>query len=248
MEELLLAGCLRRDLPALRDLLAGYAIWLAGQCDAAEMLPGEYGFATPANTVVDGSAFAVLDPSWTLADPVEFDVALLRGLRRFAVAVLAGGHPHPWPAALDADALTVVLAAMAGGQAERETIRRAVDLEVEITAAIRGLDGRRRAELARRLAEVTGGTAPIDLDSHRGLHGCVRWLHGALEHAESKLAWYEELLASCERSLHRAQRRPTTLTGPPSFRAVRLLVAPARAVGRDLVRMLRVVRRRSAGH
>jgi hypothetical protein len=239
LEDLLLTACLRRDVPRLRELLADYAMWLAGLCDAAELLPAEYGFATPRNTVLDGSTFAVLDPSWSLADPVEFEVGLLRGLRQFAVTIVTGGYPHPWPAAVDADALTVILAGMAGSPTDRAAVRRAVDLEVEITAAVRGLDERRRAELAGRLAEASAGTPPVDLDSHRALHTCVQWLQRCLSHAEAKLAWYEEVLAARERSLHQAQRRVTMLTGSLSFRVGRLLIAPARIVKREVTRALR---------
>ena len=245
LEEMLLDACLRGDLPVLRGLLTDFAGWLAGQCDGADLLPGEYGFVTPANTVhADPPAgFAVLDRSWSLAEPVPCDVAVLRGLRQFAVTLVTGHHPHPWPSALDADELTLLLAAIAGRPADRAVLRRAVELEVEITAAIRGLDERRRAELAQRLAAVSGGTPAVHVDGHRELHESVRWLRTELVHAESRLAWYDELLTTRERALARAQRRVTLLTGSLTFRIGRLLVTSVRAARLELTRLLRAVQR-----
>jgi SAM-dependent methyltransferase len=95
LEELLLAACLRQDLPALRRLLTGWT----------RALP-----ATAAdNVVVDGDTFAVLDPSV----PDQPDV-----LRRFGRTLITGGYTHPWPGAADLPALTTILAAAAGRSAD----------------------------------------------------------------------------------------------------------------------------------
>ncbi|WP_433300113.1 hypothetical protein ACQP2F_02175 [Actinoplanes sp. CA-030573] len=91
VEELLLAACLRHDLPTVRRLLTG---WIAA-------LPG----ATADNVVVDGDTYTMLDPSV----PAEADV-----LHRFARTLLTGGYAHPWPAATDPQALTAILHGAAG--------------------------------------------------------------------------------------------------------------------------------------
>ena len=91
LEELLLAGCLRHDLPAVRGLLAG---WMATLPDAS-----------PDNVVVAGETFAKLDPSV----PARADV-----LRGFATTLLTGGYVHPWPAAADLRTLTAILHGAAG--------------------------------------------------------------------------------------------------------------------------------------
>ena len=91
LEELLLAACLRHDLPVVRRLLTG---WIAA-------LPG----VAADNVVVAGDTYAKLDPSV----PARADV-----LRGFARTLLTGGYPHPWPAATDLPVLTAILHAAAG--------------------------------------------------------------------------------------------------------------------------------------
>ena len=91
LEELLLGACLRHDLPVIRRLLTG---WTAA-------LPA----ATADNVVVHQDTYALLDPSV----PAQTDV-----LRRFAATVIGGGYAHPWPAANDVPALSVILHAAAG--------------------------------------------------------------------------------------------------------------------------------------
>ena len=91
LEELLLAACLRHDLPVVRQLLTG---WVAAQ-------PG----ATADNVVVHHDTYALLDPSV----PARTDV-----IRRFAQTLLGGGYAHPWPAATDLQTLTSILHGAAG--------------------------------------------------------------------------------------------------------------------------------------
>jgi len=91
LEELLLAACLRHDLPTARRLLSG---WLAALPDVA-----------PGNVVVDGETYTKLDPSV----PPRADV-----LRGFATTLLTGGYAHPWPAATDLRTLTAILHGAAG--------------------------------------------------------------------------------------------------------------------------------------
>ncbi|HYN92618.1 MAG TPA: class I SAM-dependent methyltransferase, partial [Pilimelia sp.] len=242
LEELLLAGCLGRDLPQLRRLLGEYATWLTARCDPDGRLPGEFAFATPRHTIVNGTSFAVLDPSWTVAVPVPYEVGLARALRAFAVTLIGDGYSHPWPASSDADSLTVILAGMAGHAIERTVARQAVDLEAELQGAVRGWDDDTRAEFAARLAAVDAGTLPPDVDSHRKLHQSVLRLRQELEHTEAKLAWYEELLTSRENALKRTQRTVDMLSGSLSYRVGRLLMAPVRVakrVARGAYRRLR---------
>ncbi|MEV4344278.1 class I SAM-dependent methyltransferase [Actinoplanes sp. NPDC049596] len=91
LEELLLAACLRHDLPIVRRLLTGWA----------SAHPG----AAADNVVVHEDNYTVLDPSV----PPQTDV-----IRRFAQTLLGGGYAHPWPAATDLDTLTSILHAAAG--------------------------------------------------------------------------------------------------------------------------------------
>jgi hypothetical protein len=92
LEEVLIGACLRHDLPQVRRLLTG---WLAA-------LPE----ATPDNIVVHHDTYALLDPSVPAAGD---DVLTL-----FARTLLAGGYPHPWPAATDLASLAAILHGAAG--------------------------------------------------------------------------------------------------------------------------------------
>ncbi|SNY72637.1 Methyltransferase domain-containing protein [Paractinoplanes atraurantiacus] len=96
LEELLLAACLRHDLPIVRRLLTG---WTSAHPGAAadNVVVHEDNYTVP--------SFSVLDPSV----PPQTDV-----IRRFAQTLIGGGYAHPWPAAVDVPTLTSILHAAAG--------------------------------------------------------------------------------------------------------------------------------------
>jgi hypothetical protein len=96
LEDLLLAACQRRDLPAMRELLAA---WLGGTAAGV-----------PADQVVVGA-----DGRHTgLARAVHPLVAL----REFAAEVIRGGYAHLWPAPTGEAELTALLAGMTGRELE----------------------------------------------------------------------------------------------------------------------------------
>jgi len=100
LEEVLLAACLRHDLPEARRLLTNWAAW---GVDAAFD-----------NVVLDGDVHAVLDPSKPgIGSP----------LRRFAETLVAGGYAHPWASATGVESLTAVLTAAAGRSPEDDPAR-----------------------------------------------------------------------------------------------------------------------------
>ncbi|MEU8815533.1 hypothetical protein [Actinoplanes sp. NPDC048796] len=141
LEELLLAACLRHDLPIVRRLLTG---WTAAH-------PG----AAADNVVVheDNSTelthpeltYTVLDPSV----PPQTDV-----IRRFAQTLLGGGYAHPWPAAVDLPTLTSILHAAAGRPADAETGDAAAGEDPPLPDARREHEEQIRA-LRRQLADAT---------------------------------------------------------------------------------------------
>ncbi len=92
LQDLLLAACLRRDLPAVRELLGA---WQAGAAAGV-----------PADQVVAGD-----DGGLTRLAPAGEPTAALGA---FAATVLRGGFPHPWPAPAGEADLARTLAAMAG--------------------------------------------------------------------------------------------------------------------------------------
>jgi hypothetical protein len=188
LEESLLTACALSDVPAVRRLLASYASWLAAQ------EPGIRAFAMPDNVAVERERFAVLDPSWELAGEVPFELALARGLRRFAAGLVVGGHSHPWPTTLDLDGVAVTLLAMAGHPGDRVLLGQAVELEAEIQAAVRGLSA---AEHARLLAELQSGVVREPL-GHREALTAQRRLTEELADARARTAWLDRTLKAKE--------------------------------------------------
>ncbi|MFI9644242.1 class I SAM-dependent methyltransferase [Micromonospora sp. NPDC051925] len=232
LRTLLLDGCLRRDLDALRRLLRGYADWLAGQADPDGRLTGTVALADPDNVVVDGDAFAVLDPSWRAAAPLTVEVTLARGLWRFAVALLTGGYAHPWPSTLDVAGLTVVLGGVAGHDLDRATVDAAVETEAAVAAALRGLDADGRGALATELRTVTPTDPPVGPRSYQQLREAWVRQREELTRLAALLKWTEELLTSRERALRRADATINLLSGSLSYRVGRLAITPARLAKR----------------
>ncbi|GAA2186333.1 class I SAM-dependent methyltransferase [Micromonospora lupini] len=232
LHTLLLDAALRRDLATLRTLLHGYAGWLAGQAGADGRLAGAAALASTDNVVVDGERYAVLDPSWRATDTLPGDVALARGLWRFAAALLTGGYAHPWSSTLDVAGLTVVLGGLAGHDLDRATVAEAVRAEAAVAATLHGLDAERRAALATELQAVAPTDPPVGAHSYQQLREA--WLRQREE--ISRLAaltrWTDELLTSRERALRRAEAKIGLLSGSISYRVGRLAITPARLAKR----------------
>ncbi|MET0416964.1 MAG: hypothetical protein ABW022_13180 [Actinoplanes sp.] len=92
LEDLLLAACRRRDLPAVREMLTG---WLDG---TAAGVPADQ---VVIDAVGQPTALAPAGPP-------------LVAVRRFAGTLIRGGDANLWPAPADEAELTAVLAAMTG--------------------------------------------------------------------------------------------------------------------------------------
>jgi hypothetical protein len=133
LEELLIAASLRRDLPAVRDLVGA---WLRGD---------DAGVAADQIVVEPDGTFVALDR------PGEPLVAV----RSFAATLIGGGYPHPWPTG-DAVELTVLLAAMAGYEYGREAVAAADPGGIPARPDARNLRevAAARDRLARELAEA----------------------------------------------------------------------------------------------
>ncbi|WP_374197558.1 class I SAM-dependent methyltransferase [Micromonospora sp. RL09-050-HVF-A] len=232
LRTLLLDGCLRRDLDALRRLLRGYAGWLAGQADPDGRLTGAAALADPDTVVVDGDTFAVLDPSWQASEPLPLEVVLARGLWRFAVTLLTGGYAHPWPSTVDVAGLTVVLGGVAGHDLDRATVDAAVQTEAAVTAALRGLDTDGRGALATELRAVTPTDPPAGPRSYQQMREAWVRQREELTRLAALLKWTEELLTSRERALRRADATINLLSGSLSYRVGRLAITPARLAKR----------------
>ncbi|GAA0370181.1 hypothetical protein GCM10009541_10840 [Micromonospora gifhornensis] len=251
LHNLLLDGCLRRDTALLRRLLRGYADWLTHQA-AADPLTGAVALAGVDNLVVAGDRFAVLDPSWRVDDPLPVDVVLARALWRFATELLTGGYAHPWTSTLDAIGLTVVLGGVAGRDFDRAVVDAALDVEaaLDVDAAVRRIreaehrDSRgadRRGGPEAGLRTVTSTDLPPGRHSYQQLRDA--WLRQRDENTRlaAALSWTEDLLASREKALRRAEAKLDLLSGTVSYQLARLAVTPARIARRGA----RAVKRRA---
>ncbi|GAB1689100.1 hypothetical protein [Krasilnikovia sp. M28-CT-15] len=191
LEELLLSACLRHDLPRLRRLLTGWSAWLA-------TLDGQRAYATADNVLLDGDTYALLDPSPRDPDPPGAPTAAVAALRRLARTLLSGGYAHPWPAATDQDALTLVLAGAAG-----------LDVGPELTT-------------------MPVPTGPVGPDSLREHEEQLRALRDQLADATARTDWYAQELALRDAELRRAHLQIAVFSGSLGHRLARLGLSVAR--------------------
>ena len=232
LEECLVDLCLRRDLPELARLLTRYAGWLADGADQDGQLRDAMLYATTGDVLVGGDGFDLWDRTWFTTSQAPVGVALARSLRVFTVKLITGGYSHPWPTTADADSLTVILSGLAGHPLERPELTAAIELEVQLRAAQRGLDGPAREQLRDVLATVTSGTPLVDLDSHRELRMALDRMADELVHAQARTAWAEELLTSREKALRNAEAKLDVLSGSLTYRIGRLIMMPLRVLKR----------------
>ncbi|MFG2002617.1 hypothetical protein ACGFNU_26010 [Spirillospora sp. NPDC048911] len=227
--DLLVEACAAADLVRLRALLTGYADWLAEEASGRRAA-----FATPGNVVLDGERFAMLDPGWAFAGPVPPEQVLARMLLSFAAVLATGAHSHPWPPTLTVHDLTDLLHVMAGRPADARLRGVAIQLEAEIGAAQAGLPASARDRLANALAcgEVAVAAAPM---GHRELLSAHRELTAGLRAVRSRAGWAERQLARKDKELAKQQVKIAKLEanlvsvrGSVSYRAGRVLTAPAR--------------------
>ncbi|MDP9797800.1 hypothetical protein J2S43_006312 [Catenuloplanes nepalensis] len=232
LADLLLAACAEHDLPAVRRLLRGYADWLAGSPPS-----GHLAFATCDNVLTDGTRHELLDPSWHLSAPIPMDEVLARALRGFAVTLLTAGLPHPWPASLDVESLTVSLAAAAGRPLTREAVRAAVALECEIQAARWLLPEQAEQELRCELGTVTARHTALAARDWRAMTGAMDRLAAELAEARDEIAWWEERVRASnrehERHLHLYQNSRSFMVGRAVTAPLRLARQTVRRVSRS---------------
>lgn len=239
LEQQLIAACLRHDHPQLRQSLMSYAAWLGELVSAGD--PRAY-FATPRNVVVTPDEFLIRDQSWQETADIRYDVVLAKALREFAVEVLTAGYSHPWPSSIDANQLTVILAAMAGLEIEVRAIDEAVAREADLVATIRGLDEDAGREFGHHLAEAGATSGSIDNLSFQRLRQAHARQAEEIDRLRDKLAWLDGLLASHEKLLSRAQRDVSTLKNSISFRVGRVVISPAvtsKKLSRQAMRRIR---------
>ncbi|MEU7453534.1 hypothetical protein [Streptosporangium roseum] len=228
LAEILMAACARNDVVAIRELLVLFRRWVEGHGTGGRV-PASTAFAVADNVVFDGTGFAMLDASWQLPGELDLDVALARILRHFAARLLDSGQWHPWSWQIGADRLTLTLLAMAGGTADRETVRRGAELDAEIGADVPG-----RAGPGRHGSE--GGPGEWR-ESYRELYAARGRLRARLEEAQQKITMLERDLETAEaklakavRAAKQAQRRDERPRPPNGSRLGRVITAPVAAL------------------
>ncbi|MBB5870611.1 hypothetical protein F4553_003990 [Allocatelliglobosispora scoriae] len=227
LAEVLLGHILRRDVPAVRGTLRAYAQWLEQAGDGAV-------FATVDRVVVDGDEHTPLDASWRWTEPVRTELVLAVALRDFAVTLITEGHPHGWPAGLDADGLTALLAGLAGRELGRTVLTEATALAATIASAVRGLTPQETADLREALATVGTGSVPLTVESHRELLLAAQAGRAEVIRLRAVLKRTEDWLADCERKLKDAQRGLTKLKESKAYDIGRKIVRPVRKLRRML--------------
>ncbi|WP_199714757.1 hypothetical protein [Micromonospora radicis] len=217
VEDLVVAGTLRRDLPAVRAWLTS---WQAGACAG---VPADQVVVTPAGT---WHALAVA------ADPMQ-------ALRRLATRLAEAGLAELWPTGTLTDTLFTMSGRMPNGDGGRADTRRVPNGgggRADTGWVSDGDGGRAGAGRAR--------TTPDEYARGDGVRGWRELLVDrdrlAREVAEARARqeWYERTLTEREDELRRLRRIVSLLSGTPTARAGRLLLASARSA-RAALRHLR---------
>ncbi|MGA8112724.1 MAG: hypothetical protein WCA46_03565, partial [Actinocatenispora sp.] len=220
MEELLVAACADRDLPAVRGVVRRYLRWL--RADAAEGHwravwaadePGQGLICSAAKvlTVLDTVLAAdvtgephLMDPSWASTVRVPVELVLVRALQRFSYRLLSAGHPHPWPAGLTPDRLAVTLAAAAGVTASPGDLAAATRFAVYMEGPLADLSdvdsATRYAELRERwTADPAVGT--VTPRGYREALATIGQLSAALSESRAQIRWLDRTVADRDRQL-----------------------------------------------
>lgn len=225
--EVLLGHVLRRDMTALRGALAAYADWLAGTGESAV-------FATVDRVLVDGDDHALLDPSWRWTAPVRPELALASAMRDLAVTLITEGHPHAWPASVDADGLTVVLAGLAGREIGRPVVTEATALTASVATTLRGLAPEETAALREALVTAGTGSVSLTVDSHREAVVAAEAGRAEVMRLRAVLTRTEGWLADSERNLKTTQRQLKTVKESRAYQIGLRITRPVNKVKRIL--------------
>jgi hypothetical protein len=202
LEERLLHLCAVADLLGLRSELGRFVAWMEAQAPDG-LLTGPVALAGVADALVTPAGPVPLPARWEPVDPVPLETALVRACWRFAVQLITAGHPHPWPITADAAELTGILLGMVGRDTDEAGLRAAVELEVRVEAADRGLSEAERKERRRHLLAVAPGTAPVDAEGYRELTEALWRQRYQAAHLLAMMEWTEQIIGSRDHTLSR---------------------------------------------
>ncbi|MEU7896727.1 hypothetical protein AB0B45_28195 [Nonomuraea sp. NPDC049152] len=214
LEEILLEGCARDDLRALRDTFTELGAWVKAQTPSIAV------FGTTDNLVWDGVRLRLAESGWTLDDAPIVEVVLCRILWRFAVRLLAAGHHHPWPWPIEADQLALTLAGMCGIPCDKEHLESAMRLEEEIDTVI---EPGRTPPAYREL-----------LEARDHLHQCLSSSQARVTRLETKLTFRERDLQKTKAKLRKVRRKALACRRTLGYRLSLRFARPRRLARRVL--------------
>ncbi|MBB3099203.1 hypothetical protein FHR83_006909 [Actinoplanes campanulatus] len=204
LEERLLDLCAAADVRRLRQEIAQYESWLAGQSQDG-LIDGPAALADLSDLGVTPDGPAVLSARWAPAEPIPTQTALVRALWQFAVRLATWARPHPWPITASAADLAAILTGMAGRSVTEEDLRAAVDLQVTIDAAEFGMTPAERRAHRLALLAVQPGTAPLDVAGYGELAEALWRQRYQASHLLAMMEWTEQIIASRDSQLSRME-------------------------------------------
>jgi SAM-dependent methyltransferase len=232
------------DLPGLRAELARFVDWLEAHQQGGA-IAGAVALCTPGDVLDDGVNLRLALPRWEPVAPVPADVVVAHALRAFAIRLITGNRPHPWPLTSDAAQLTSTMAAMLGRTLGAGTLRAAVELDTAHRAADERADPARDEGTLDPPAEAPRIPA-ADIAGYRELVDAWWRQEYELRHLRETLAWTERVIRSRDLVLSRLDHEIQLYSSSPTRKVVVFLRMVYRSLRRDARSVARLVRRRAA--
>ena len=192
-------ACLRaHDLDGLRELLAGFDVFLDGlaviasgsgahpylPAGAAEVLPGDcvdLGFDNLVSLGGEGG-LVLVDDEWWAEGGVDRELATIRALWKLAWVTVASGTDHPWPTSATIDDLAASFFGLLPGRVGADPLARLYAAESELLSVVAGGDAATHLENLRAASRrsVAGGNRGLRRDGAglggAGLRRRLSWL------------------------------------------------------------------------
>jgi len=201
-EERLLQLCAYADLPGIRAEFGRFVAWLEAHAQDG-VISGPVALSTTDTVLDDGYDFFPLPPRWEPVEPSPVDTVIVRAAWGFAVRIITGHHPHPWPVTADAEELTALILSTAGRTVDETVLRDAIDLEVRYRAADERLDPDEEEALRATLIAVQPGMASVDIQEYRAMANALWRQQYEVDHLRSTLEWTEQIIRSRDHTLSR---------------------------------------------
>lgn len=231
LEALLRRACQQHDVGTVRTLVQSYGQWMQSQDECVGQDPRL--LAVPSNVLVHEGTHSYLDGTWSLRRPVPGDVLFVRGVRHFALRLLAAGLEHPWAPDTSPDVLTSTLASMMAVDVDQRLLQQVARLEAEIDAVLKGGDSVAESESYARNLAAGGSQFLAQSGAARGYRESLLVslrLEQELYGRSEKVDWLEATLGARDVRLRNVERELSKVRASVSFRIGHAVTWPARAV------------------